>query len=427
MTAGQYYRIEFDASSDSPLQIETLVDGSDSPDQACFDKGIGTLPTWQTNDYYFQATKTTDSGWMAFYFGSSGQRRYALRNVSLIPVDKPGVTQDISSARALAAASGTPGPQSQDGAATAGSPGWTIELGGTAQAGQIYSATGVIVDIDRNDGNPADVELANEMVALDSAKTYVLHFRARAPLSPTIRVEAQDVMPGHPNVGLGTDVRLSPEWQDVNLTFTPANDLSQRGRLALMLGNVTGTVEFADVSIAEAGGENAVAYAPASSTAALGSPAPAGSLAPIASWDLDTAGSAVANVSPSNGGAEVDIDRADGTPAHILLAQDGVDLADGRTYELILKAKSSVARQVPVMGMVDGGATRLVGLNDTMHLTPEWQEFDLKFTAVQPVPLHSRIAFLLGGAASTVELSDVVLSATPSSAVTQTASAVVDP
>jgi hypothetical protein len=109
----------------------------------------------------------------------------------------------------------------------------------------------------------------------------------------------------------------------------------------------------------------------------------------------------------------VEIDRADGVPAHVVLRQDGVSLADGTVYELVFKAKSSVTRDIPIVAQVDGGpdgATfRPVRLNGHIHVAPEWQDYTLRFTPVQPVHGHTRIAFLLGGQASTFELSDIAL------------------
>jgi hypothetical protein len=297
--------------------------------------------------------------------------------------------------------------------------GWNIELFGKAQAGPIYSADGLIVDVDRPDGTAKDVQYAREGVAVANGTTYIVHFRARSTSPRTIHVEADDPASGQP-IGLSEDAQLTSTWQEFNLTFTARGAATGKARIALVLGAESGTLQIAEAtfsnpSMAESG--------PAASQSIVASSL--GGLQPVARWDLDTEGSTEAMMSPAPTGAVVEIDRTDGAPAHVILKQDGIGLTEGQTYELQFKAKSTIARQIPVIAQVDGGPGggnfRMIGCNDSVHMTPEWQGYDVKFTAVGTIPEHSRIAFLLGGAASTVELSDVALQTdnTP----TQTASA----
>jgi hypothetical protein len=355
-------------------------------------------------DFDFKATSVTGPGWIGLYFGAAGGQ-YAIRNLSLVPeASVPARPRTVSPSTSAVSSAG-----------------WAVETVGTAQAGQIFSADGVIIDVDRNDGNAGDVALADDMAQIANGKTYTVHFRARSPQSPMISIEARDAVPGRPIVGLQRTLALTPEWQEFNVTFTAANDLSNHARIAVLLGGISGTVEFANVSFGEQAGPTTGQAATASTPAVPITLAPPGSLPPVASWALNAVGSTVANLSPSSGGAIVEIDRADGNPNDVVLSQDGVDLADGKTYDLVFKAKSSVTREIPVVAQVDDNPSRLVGLQERMHVTPEWQAFDLKFTAVQPIPSHSRIAFLLGATTSVVDLSDVALSATVAAQPTQTA------
>jgi hypothetical protein len=345
---------------------------------------------------------------VAFFLGCCSAE-YRITDASLV---------DDAAASAVPTRSASPTPAAT---ALAAAPqqanGWNLEVTGKAQAGPIYSADGLIIDVDQPAGNAADVQYAREGVTVTNGTTYTVHFRARSAETRTIHVEVEDASPSHTPIGLSHDVQLTGLWQDYNLTFTAQNAASGQGRIALMLGGNSGTIQIAEADFANPSAVSPPIEEPQAS--------PLGGLGPIASWELDTQGGAEALVSPDPTGAVVEVDRVDGAPAHVILKQDGIGLAEGTQYELRFKAKSTVARQVPIIAQVDGGVDganfRMIGCNDSVHMTPEWQDYDVKFTAVGTVPQHSRIAFLLGGMASTVELSDVALHT--NNAATQTASA----
>jgi hypothetical protein len=279
--------------------------------------------------------------------------------------------------------------------------GWDLEVHGHAQAGPIYSADGVIIDVDQPDGNAEDVAYTDENVSVSNGTPYLVTFRGRSATPRTVHIVVADLAGGSHTIGLSTDVDLTESWQDYTLPFTANGVVSGKACVALLVGGQSGTLQIAQAAFSSS---SALALNPAKASVQA-----AGGLAPVSTWDLDTVGETDAIVQPSPTGAIVEIDRADGSPSHITLKQDGVALDDGKMYDLQFKAKASVARQIPVIAQVDSGPVRLVGLQGSIQVTPEWQDFNLRFTAVQPIPAHSRIAFLLGGSSGTVELSDVAL------------------
>jgi hypothetical protein len=376
-------------------QVEfTLIPSTGVLRHGPFDQTVAVGPNGTPVDMDFAAEGIgmNDATLVVFLGGCAGQ--YRITAASIYPEDANNAGQAGTSAALPTVMAVTNTPMSND---------WRLQLAGKATAGPIYSAGGVIIDVDQPDGNQADVAYAHDNIDVANGVTYVFHFRARSATNRTIHVEADEMSPDHAAIGLSRDAQLTPTWQEFNLTFTARNVSDGKARVALQLGSQAGVIQISDAAFAnpEAGG------GPSSRTASAA--ASLGGLVPVATWDLDTQGSTEAMITPSVGGAIVEIDRADGTPGHVTLRQDGVALADGQTYDLQFKAKATVSRRIPVLAQVDSGSAQMVGLNDAIRVTPVWQDYDLKFTARQPVPDHSRIAFLLGGSPGTVELSDVAL------------------
>jgi hypothetical protein len=389
LVLGQTYHLHGEVSANTNAQIEVgIVPGTGGLSGATI-QTVAVTPNWTPIDMDFTADGIgMNDITVVFYLGGSSTL-YRFGGVTL--QEGSGDTTALPPTPKMPVAVAN---RPADG-------GWGIELNGQASAGAIQSAEGPIIDVDRPDADPADVQFAREDVDVTNGASYVLHFRARSGTSRIVPVEAQDMSPDHPNIGLSTQAQLTPEWQDFDLTFAAQNVRTGKARVALVLGAQAGTIQLAEIAFSSAStGQPVAAKVAAASGVAL---------VPVSSWDLDTEGETDAVVQPSPTGAVVEIDRADGAPAHITLKQDGVALDDGKIYDLEFKAKASVARQIPVIAQVDSGSIRLVGLQGSVQVTPVWQEYDLRFTAVQPIPAHSRIAFLLGGASGTVELSDVSL------------------
>jgi hypothetical protein len=93
------------------------------------------------------------------------------------------------------------------------------------------------------------VQLYRTGIDLREAEPYTLTFWARADADRPIGVAgALDVPDWH---GLGMDYRLplTPEWRKYSLSFTPTQTVKGHTRMAFVLGDTTGAVELAGVSL----------------------------------------------------------------------------------------------------------------------------------------------------------------------------------
>ncbi len=111
------------------------------------------------------------------------------------------------------------------------------------------------------------------------------------------------------------------------------------------------------------------------------------------------------------GGLRVRVNR-DGGGEWLAQAQaPGLTLEKGEAYTLRFRAKADPPRTLSLKVHLDRPDWRDHGLRGTASLGREWREYALTFRARDVLPRHSRVAFLLGNAAGTVEIDDVRLRA----------------
>jgi len=389
---GASYHLHVMISSSVPARATMAVYFGDGPARAVgLLRTVSTGPQLAPFDADFTARGPDAGATVINFFLGGAAATYAIMNASLVPsgtvVPAPSTQMRAITAGDSSAAAGPAGP------------GWNIQYSGKGHAGLIASGMGgSVIYIDQVDGDASHVALTNPSVPLPEGTSYTLQFRGRSALQRPIFVHAGD-RPGLGPSSTDRVVVLTPTWQEYSVTLDKRAGAAATEKIAFLLGVHTGAVQLDDIVV----GQRQVG------DISQGASNPPRSLRRIASWDLATIGSASASVDAAPGGATVDIARVDGSPAHVALQQDGVCLLDGARYELRFKAKATVARRVPIVAEVDSGQGHRVGLDGAIRITPLWQDYDLKFTAVRPEPNHSRIAFLLGGAAGAVELSDVAL------------------
>ncbi len=80
-------------------------------------------------------------------------------------------------------------------------------------------------------------------------------------------------------------------------------------------------------------------------------------------------------------------------PWHFQVHQTGHTIEDGRLYTVSFLAKADPPRAVYVSIRYDVADWRMVGLNEVVDLTEEWQRFTLTFRAREPLPEHTRLSF----------------------------------
>lgn len=94
---------------------------------------------------------------------------------------------------------------------------------------------------------------------------------------------------------------------------------------------------------------------------------------------------------------------------HIQAHLGGLTLKDGLAYTLKFRARSDKPRGIGITCNLDKPDWHSCGLGGSVRLESEWRDYVLSFVASATEPGHVRIAFVLGDAASTVEISDVRL------------------
>ena len=84
---------------------------------------------------------------------------------------------------------------------------------------------------------------------LDQGENYTLSFWARADRSRPLTIVASLDMPDWHRIAPDTSLSLTPEWKKLTLTFTAAHTVPKHSRIVFVLGDATGTVDLADVSL----------------------------------------------------------------------------------------------------------------------------------------------------------------------------------
>ncbi|MCW3098919.1 MAG: hypothetical protein JWL77_4537 [Chthonomonadaceae bacterium] len=94
---------------------------------------------------------------------------------------------------------------------------------------------------------------------------------------------------------------------------------------------------------------------------------------------------------------------------HVQCYQTGVNLQEGKTYQLSFWAKADHPRKLSVSVVLDKPNYNPLGLATSVDLTPNWQKYMMPFTAQHIVPNHGRVGFILGDALGTVSLAGITL------------------
>ncbi|MCW5942058.1 MAG: carbohydrate binding domain-containing protein [Fimbriimonadaceae bacterium] len=99
----------------------------------------------------------------------------------------------------------------------------------------------------------------------------------------------------------------------------------------------------------------------------------------------------------------VDIRSHTGPNWHLQAHIAGLDLKEGQTYTVKFRARSDRANRVNVQARLDKEDWRMLGLDATFEVGPEWRERSYSFVARGVEPNHARVGFVLGDARGTLE------------------------
>lgn len=145
---------------------------------------------------------------------------------------------------------------------TAGSKGWyneqhggarsTLTTGGDLPAG--VKGKVLKITLERLGEESWHLQLSHAGLDLRDGEVYTLRFHARADRSRKISVGASIAADDYHNIGLQEEVNLARSWQPFQFVFTAGGTVEKKNRISFGLGQATGTIELAGVSLRPGGG-----------------------------------------------------------------------------------------------------------------------------------------------------------------------------
>ena len=144
-----------------------------------------------------------------------------------------------------------------------GTDGWTFESAGVRTRGEVVADGGHrLLRFSAEKAGTASwhLQLYRAHLPLAEGESYHLGFRVRAPTgvagaageippARNLEVTAMLAVADWRNLGMWRNIRLSPEWQRVDITFRPERTVAGEGRLNFSLRNQPGVIELGDLSL----------------------------------------------------------------------------------------------------------------------------------------------------------------------------------
>jgi len=127
-------------------------------------------------------------------------------------------------------------------------------------------------------------------------------------------------------------------------------------------------------------------------------------------WTWENHNNADMQASGDGGAFTATIRSNDGPDWYIQATLLGLDLAEGSTYTLRFKARSTKVQTVRVDMTLDQADWHNLGLSGSVALKAEWQDYSFTFRAKGVVKDHARVAFAIGNARETLEIKELALS-----------------
>jgi hypothetical protein len=95
---------------------------------------------------------------------------------------------------------------------------------------------------------------------------------------------------------------------------------------------------------------------------------------------------------------------------HVQATMTGLDLKEGKEYEISFKAKADPARTIQLSAMIDKDDWHPIGLSEVIDMTKEWKEYKFTFKAEGVAEeKKNRISFMLGADKGTMSIKDLVI------------------
>ncbi|HEY3329779.1 MAG TPA: carbohydrate binding domain-containing protein [Capsulimonadaceae bacterium] len=212
--------------------------------------------------------------------------------------------------------------------------------------------------------------LVQQDLPLVEGTNYVLKFRAKASAARAIQFVTQMQGGDFHGVGFVQAPTLSTEWQTFTYPFTAINITSEGVQLAVQVGQATGTVWLADMTLTASSGSSAV-QAPASALA-------------------------------------INVLKTTSPEWRTHIASSLVNLIEGHKYTLSYCVKSDKPRSFGAVAQIASDDFHAVGKADfRIFAGPVWRYHAVTFTAEKVKPNNVMVVFPLGQITGTVWVGDV--------------------
>lgn len=208
VTEKEGYRIRFRARAEAPRSLVAVCAQSEPPfDVLGLWKEMKLDSEWRNFEADFQATKSELAARVQFYLGGSS-----------IPVEVANFV--------IERAASLPPPKKR---------GWKLVVGPNAGAEQSTSTPEhQRIEIHEPGSDVFSLQLRGDDHEFAAGRLYRVHFRARADKPRKAVCTLTEANPPWENLGLYSEIELTPEWRDVALEVTPTKDSA--GALFLNFG-----------------------------------------------------------------------------------------------------------------------------------------------------------------------------------------------
>jgi hypothetical protein len=125
---------------------------------------------------------------------------------------------------------------------------WLLEVADPAKVRATQEGNALRVEVTEVDATDVPT-MFMQVQPLQEGATYTLRFRARADRPRRMKLTGQIAQPDFHIIGLAEKVPLTQEWRTYRYVFTAKNVAPQNGVPNFLLGQETGTVWLADVSL----------------------------------------------------------------------------------------------------------------------------------------------------------------------------------
>jgi hypothetical protein len=125
----------------------------------------------------------------------------------------------------------------------------TLEIQPSSVAPPGVSSRVAHVDVKNTGQETWHIELGQNGLDLEQGETYTLSFWARADKTRPLTIVSSIDMPDWHRIAPDSQLTLSPDWKRLSVSFTAAHTAKGHNRVVFLLGDTTGTIDLADVSL----------------------------------------------------------------------------------------------------------------------------------------------------------------------------------